>query len=162
MKFSSSFPEHLQSVHVNGALDPHLYAANLAPLVALILLHDPQAHIEQSACSSTQRLLYASRTILKFIYDVQSSSFDARRLDCFCFLAWFMAGRSLTRFWQVAQQVDAQDQMNVFRTEVEYIASSLQTAGQRVTLASRYSVMLSDGFERLAGHSLHQESATLL
>lgn len=48
-----------------------------------------------------------------------------------------MAGKTLLRFWQVALQVDAQEQVQGFKTEVEFIASALGQIGQRVFLASK-------------------------
>lgn len=47
-----------------------------------------------------------------------------------------MAGKTLLRFWQVAIQVDAQEQIHTFKTEVEFIASALGQVGNRVALAS--------------------------
>ena len=49
-----------------------------------------------------------------------------------------MAGKTLLRFWQVAQQVDAQEQIHTFKTEVEFIASALSQIGQRIPLASKH------------------------
>lgn len=106
---------------------------------ALILLHDPHAHIEENTCRSAVNLLQASRSILKLLYLAESTtSHDLSLLDYFCsvssheeFLvvalttlqfAWFMAGRSLTRFWKVAIEAEASEEVANFRREVEYIA----------------------------------------
>lgn len=48
-----------------------------------------------------------------------------------------MAGKTLVRFWQVALKVDAQEQVQTFKTEVEFIASVLSQIGNRIFLASK-------------------------
>ncbi|VDC06881.1 unnamed protein product [Peniophora sp. CBMAI 1063] len=154
-KFIPSFPAHLQSPFMEGAIDVHLYLSHLIPYVALIQLHDPHAHITSMSCLSSQRLLNSSRAILKLLCDAQSvAGFETVLLDCFIFFCWFMAGRTLTRFWHVALQVKSEEQMGVFKAEVQHIAAALQASGSRVPLAGRYAIMLRDHFERMSGQVL--------
>src|SRR6266850_2119008 len=93
---------------------------------AIILLHDPYAHVHSPGCVSAFRILEASRNVLDLIHIVCSTSFDITLLDFFCavrhfcrvFLAdhwrnfrqfsWFMAGRVLVRFWQAAQDAKSE------------------------------------------------------
>lgn len=51
---------------------------------AIILLHDPYAHITSPGCVSAFKILEASRNILELIYAVCSTSFDISLLDFFC------------------------------------------------------------------------------
>jgi hypothetical protein len=51
---------------------------------AIILLHDPYAHIHSPGCVSAFKILEASRSILELIYAVCSTSFDVCLLDFFC------------------------------------------------------------------------------
>ncbi len=51
---------------------------------AIILLHDPYAHIYNPGCVSAFKILDASRHILELIYAVCSTSFDISLLDFFC------------------------------------------------------------------------------
>ena len=51
---------------------------------AIILLHDPYAHVHSPGCVSAFRILEASRSILDLIYIVRSTSFDITLLDPFC------------------------------------------------------------------------------
>jgi hypothetical protein len=51
---------------------------------AIILLHDPYAHVQSPGCVSGFRILEASRRILDLIYIVRSTSFDITLLDPFC------------------------------------------------------------------------------
>src|SRR5712671_809044 len=51
---------------------------------AIILLHDPYAHVYSPGCVSAFKILEASRSILDLIYTVRSTSFDITLLDFFC------------------------------------------------------------------------------
>jgi hypothetical protein len=51
---------------------------------AIILLHDPYAHIHSPGCVSAFKILEASRNILELIYAVCSTSFDVSLVDVFC------------------------------------------------------------------------------
>ncbi|KZV75415.1 hypothetical protein PENSPDRAFT_89785 [Peniophora sp. CONT] len=154
-KFIPSFPAHLQTPIVGGAIDVHLYLAHLMPYIALIQMHDPHAHMTSMTCLSSQRLLHSSRGILKLLCDAQSvPGHDTVLLDCFIFFAWFMAGRTLTRFWQVASQVKSEEQMGILKAETQHIASALHSFGPRIPLAGRYAIMLRDHFERMSGQVL--------
>jgi len=108
---------------------------------AVILLHDPYAHVHSPGCVSAFRILEASRSILDLIYIVRSTSFDITLLDPFCAVrylplkdppfritdlnfgqfSWYMAGRVLVRFCQAAQDANSEEQTLTLRAEVEYI-----------------------------------------
>jgi hypothetical protein len=51
---------------------------------AIILLHDPYAHVHSPGCVSAYKILEASRNILELIYAVYSTSFDVSLVDTFC------------------------------------------------------------------------------
>lgn len=137
-EFRSSFPLHLRNPMANGTIDSHLYVACLVPHVALIILHDPHAYVERTTCQSAANLLRASRAILELLCEAESTSFDLGLLDYFCSVrfsceviikldstivqyAWYIAGRSLTRFWQAAIIAQAHEQVRAFGADVEYI-----------------------------------------
>jgi len=101
--FRQSFPVHLRNPIRDGCVDSHLYSASLIPHLyvncfssplqfllfmfiysAIILLHDPYAHIHSPGCVSAFKILEASRNILELIYAVFSTSFDVTLLDFFC------------------------------------------------------------------------------
>ncbi|KAI0321371.1 hypothetical protein OF83DRAFT_1100041 [Amylostereum chailletii] len=82
--FRQSFPSHLKNPIPDGVVDSHLYTASLIPHLALIMLHDPHAHIERPTCISAFKLLESARAILDLIYAVRSSSYDITLLDFFC------------------------------------------------------------------------------
>jgi hypothetical protein len=104
--FRSSFPLHLRHPIRDGSVDSHLYTASLMPHLcanyvflprgtsiltlfiffysAVILLHDPHAHVYSPGCVSAFKILEASRNILDLIYTLRSTSFDATLLDYFC------------------------------------------------------------------------------
>ena len=101
--FRQSFPLHLRNPIRDGRVDSHLYSASLIPHLyvncfssplrfcsfmftysAIILLHDPYAHINTPGCVSAFKILEASRNILELIYAVCSTSFDVSLLDFFC------------------------------------------------------------------------------
>ncbi|KZV77049.1 hypothetical protein PENSPDRAFT_645787 [Peniophora sp. CONT] len=150
-EFRSSFPLHLRNPMANGTIDSHLYVACLVPHVALIILHDPHAYVERTTCQSAANLLRASRAILELLCEAESTSFDLGLLDYFCSYAWYIAGRSLTRFWQAAIIAQAHEQVRAFGADVEYITNALYKAGERVPLAMRYGVMLADHASKMCG-----------
>ena len=101
--FRQSFPLHLRNPIRDGRMDSHLYSASLIPHLyvicisssllfclfmyihsAIILLHDPYAHIYSPGCVSAFKILEASRNILELIYAVCSTSFDVSLVDFFC------------------------------------------------------------------------------
>lgn len=142
--FRQSFPPHLRNPIGDGCVDLHLYSASLVPHLAIILLHDPYAHIHSPGCVSAFKILEASRNILELMYAVCSTSFDISLLDIFCAFSWFMAGRVLARFWQAALDANSVEQVLTLRVEVEYIMSALTKLGERVPLANRYNMMLQE------------------
>ncbi|KAF8507193.1 hypothetical protein F5888DRAFT_1602133 [Russula emetica] len=135
--FRQSFPLHLRNPIRDGCVDSHLYSASLIPHLAIILLHDPYAHIHSAGCVSAFKILEASRNILELIYAVCSTSFDVTLLDFFCTFAWFMAGRVLGRFWQAALDANSAEQVLTLCAEVEYIMAALAKLAERVPLASQ-------------------------
>jgi len=151
--FRQSFPQHLRNPISDGGVDSHLYTASLMPHLAIILLHDPYAHVYSPGCVSAFKILEASRRILDLIYTVRSTSFDITLLYFFCAFSWFMAGRVLVRFWQAAQDANSEEQVLTLRAEVEYIISALAKLGERVPLAHRYYLMLNDVTSRTCGMS---------
>jgi len=151
--FRSSFPLHLRHPIRDGSVDSHLYTASLMPHLAIILLHDPHAHVYSPGCVSAFKILEASRNILDLIYTVRSTSFDATLLDYFCAFCWFMAGRVLVRFWQAAHEAKSEEQILNLRAEVEYIIAALAKLGERVPLAHRYHLMLNEVAARTRGIS---------
>lgn len=62
---------------------------------AIILLHDPYAHVSHPGCVSAFRILEASRSVLDLIYIVRSTSFDITLLDFFCAVRYFARRVSL-------------------------------------------------------------------
>lgn len=99
--FRQSFPPHLRNPIRDGGVDSHLYTACLMPHLcvqhfaspialiyiyyrAIILLHDPHAHVHHPGCVSAFKILEASRNILNLIYAVLSTSYDVTLLDSFC------------------------------------------------------------------------------
>ncbi|VDB88782.1 unnamed protein product [Peniophora sp. CBMAI 1063] len=155
LEFRHTFPPHLRDPFALGSIDSYLYAACLLPHLANINLHDPHAHLENRTCQSAANLLRSARAILELLYSAQSTSFDLSLLDPICNLAWFVAGKTLLRFWQVALQVDAQEQVQTFKTEVEFIASALGQIGQRIFLAKGYCLLLSSIANKMCGASLY-------
>ncbi|KAI0068330.1 hypothetical protein BV25DRAFT_563442 [Artomyces pyxidatus] len=133
--FRQTFPFALRNPVPDGMVDSHLYSACLTPHLALILLHDPHAHVDAAGCVSAFKILEAARAILDLIYIVRSTSYDITLLDTFCTFCWFMAGRVLVRFWHAAQEAKSEDQVITLRAEVEYIASAIAKFGERVPLA---------------------------
>ncbi|KAA1467928.1 hypothetical protein DENSPDRAFT_833103 [Dentipellis sp. KUC8613] len=154
MSFRASFPHHLKNPMPDGVVDSHLYTAHLIPHVAIILLHDPHAHVGSAGCMSAYKILEAARAILDLIYAVQSTSYDITLLDYFCAFCWFMAGRVLVRFWHAAQDAKSEEQMLTLRAEVEYIASAIAKFGERIPLAHRYSRMLNDIAFKTCGQTI--------
>lgn len=142
--FRQSFPLYLRNPIRDSSVDSHLYTACLTPHLAIILLHDPHAHVTSPGCVSAFKILEASRAVLNLIYAVRSTSFDVTLLDFFCAFCWFRAGRVLVRFWQAAQQANSKEQTLTLRSEVEYIIAALAKLGERVPLAHRYFLMLSE------------------
>ena len=63
---------------------------------AIILLHDPYAHIYSPGCVSAFKILDASRNVLGLIYAVCSTSFDISLLDFFC---------AVRLPWRVSRQI---------------------------------------------------------
>jgi hypothetical protein len=149
--FKQSFPLHLRNPIRDGCVDSHLYSASLIPHLAIILLHDPYAHIHSPGCVSAFKILEASRNILELIYAVYSTSFDVSLVDTFCGFCWFMAGRVLARFWQAALDANSAEQVLTLRAEVEYIAAALAKLGERVPLANRYNMMLHEAAAKADG-----------
>ncbi|KAH9162760.1 hypothetical protein EDB89DRAFT_1860500 [Lactarius sanguifluus] len=133
--FRQSFPLYLRNPIRDSSVDSHLYTACLTPHLAIILLHDPHAHVKSPGCVSAFKILEASRAVLDLIYAVRSTSFDVTLLDFFCAFCWFRAGRVLVRFWQAAQQANSKEQTVTLRSEVEYIIAALAKLGERVPLA---------------------------
>jgi hypothetical protein len=99
--FRQSFPLYLRNPIRDGSVDSHLYTACLTPHLcvsycpcydalivmcfsAIILLHDPHAHVQSPGCVSAFKILEASRAVLDLIYAVRSTSFDVTLLDFFC------------------------------------------------------------------------------
>jgi hypothetical protein len=100
--FRQSFPLHLRDPIRDGGVDSHLYTACLMPHLcvtilvashrllimfinsAIIMLHDPYAHVHSPGCVSAFRILEASRHVLDLIHTVRSTSFDITLLDFFC------------------------------------------------------------------------------
>lgn len=142
--FRQSFPLYLRNPIRDSSVDSHLYTACLTPHLAIILLHDPHAHVKSPCCVSAFKILEASRAVLDLIYAVRSTSFDVTLLDFFCAFCWFMAGRVLVRFWQAAQQANSKEQTLTLHSEVDYIIAALAKLGERVPLAHRYFLMLSE------------------
>ncbi|KAI0257655.1 hypothetical protein BJV78DRAFT_1116422 [Lactifluus subvellereus] len=142
--FRQSFPLHLRNPIRDGSVDSHLYTACLMPHIAVILLHDPHAHVSCPGCVSAFKILEASRSVLDLVYAVRSTSFDITLLDVFCACCWFIAGKVLVRFWQAAQDANSEEQTLALRAQVEYIISALAKLGERVPLAYQYFVMLND------------------
>ncbi|TFY75169.1 hypothetical protein EWM64_g8842 [Hericium alpestre] len=155
MSFRASFPHHLRNPMPDGVVDSHLYTAHLIPHVAIILLHDPHAHVGSAGCMSAFKILEAARAVLDLIYAVQSTSYDITLLDYFCAFCWFMAGRVLVRFWHAAQEAKSEEQTITLRAEVEYIASAITKFGERIPLASRYSRMLNDIAYNTCGEKIY-------
>jgi len=153
LMFRQSFPLHLRNPIRDGGVDSHLYTACLMPHLAVILLHDPYAHVHSPGCVSAFRILEASRSILDLIYIVRSTSFDITLLDPFCAFSWYMAGRVLVRFCQAAQDANSEDQTLTLRAEVEYIIAALAKFGERVPLAHRYYMMLNEVVAKTCGIS---------
>jgi len=151
--FRQSFPLHLRSPIRDGRVDSHLYTASLVPHLAIILLHDPYAHVSSPGCVSAFKILEASRHILDLIYAVCSTSFDITLLDFFCSFCWFMAGRVLGRFWQAAQDSNSAEQILTLCAEVEYIIAALAKLGERIPIANRYKAMLHEVAARASGLS---------
>jgi len=144
MQFRSSFPGHLRDPFASGAIDSSLYVACLIPYIALITLHDPFATIEDSSCMSAVNLMTSSRSILELLYAAQQTSYDLSLLDYICFYAWHLAGKTISRFWQVAHTSGEHHRALALRSEVEHIASVLRNIGERVLFAKGYSILLSE------------------
>jgi hypothetical protein len=108
--FRQSFPLNLRDPIHDGGVDSHLYTACLMPHLcvncfssccvtsiflfmlihsAIILLHDPYAHVRSPGCVSAFRILEASRNVLDLIHIVCSTSFDITLLDFFCAVRHF-------------------------------------------------------------------------
>lgn len=74
------FPTCAQTIF-SSPVDSRLFILFIS---AIILLHDPYAHIYSPGCVSAFKILEASRHILDLIYAVCSTSFDVSLLDFFC------------------------------------------------------------------------------
>ncbi|KAI0271386.1 hypothetical protein BC834DRAFT_818707 [Gloeopeniophorella convolvens] len=149
--FRQSFPLHLRHPIRDDGVDCHLYAACTIPNLAIILLHDPHAHVYSPGCVSAFKILEASRGILDLIHAVRSTSFDITLLDFFCAFSWFMAGRVLIRFLQAALDAKSEEQSLTLRAEVEYIMSALEKFGEGVPVAHRYFRMLNEVAAKTCG-----------
>ncbi|KAI0051666.1 hypothetical protein FA95DRAFT_1511617 [Auriscalpium vulgare] len=152
--FRQTFPLHLRNPVPDGVVDSHLYTACLIPHLAIILLHDPHAHVDSAGCVSAFKILEAARGILDLVYAVRSTSYDISLLDNFCAFAWFMAGRVLVRFWHAAQEAKSDEQIITLRAEVEYIASAIAKFGERIPLANRYYRMINDLAMKTCGEKI--------
>ncbi|KAG2023383.1 hypothetical protein CC2G_001044 [Coprinopsis cinerea AmutBmut pab1-1] len=149
--FKSSFPAHLKTPIVDNVVDNHLYTAFLMPHVAMIVLHDPHAEVRQSGCISALKILTSARAILDLIYSVSSTSFDITLLDSFCSFCWFLSGRVLVRFLQVALDARIPDQISTLKAEIDFIHTSIAKVGQRIPLAHRFGKMLEDLLKKRCG-----------
>jgi hypothetical protein len=106
----------------------------------MIVLHDPHAEVRQSGCISALKILTSARAILDLIYSVSSTSFDITLLDSFCSVSdlcnvscpskmlkallkfcWFLSGRVLVRFLQVALDARIPDQISTLKAEIDFI-----------------------------------------
>jgi len=142
--FRDSFPSHLKDPIVDNVVDNHLYTACLTSLAATIMLHDPHAEVQLSSCVSSQKVLSAARAILDLIYNIWSTSFDITLLDSFCSFCWFIGGRVLVRFLQVALETQTLDQISTLRGEIDFLYMAIAKLGQRIPLAHRFARMLED------------------
>ncbi|KAH9486839.1 hypothetical protein JR316_0000904 [Psilocybe cubensis] len=140
--FRASFPSHLRNPIRDNLVDNHLYTACLMPHVLTIVLHDPHADVRKSGCISALKILTAARAILDLIYNVWSTSYDITLLDSFCTFCWFVGGRVLVRFLQVAMDANSADQISTLRSEVEFIHLAISKVGERIPMAYRFSKML--------------------
>jgi hypothetical protein len=105
----------------------------------IILLHEPHADVRKSGCMSALRLLTAARDILDLIYALHSTSYDITLMDFSCTViswfqscyvcdadwqiqsAWYMSGRILAQFLQVALESDSQEQISTLSTELGFV-----------------------------------------
>ncbi|PPQ85887.1 hypothetical protein CVT25_015829 [Psilocybe cyanescens] len=140
--FRASFPSHLRNPISDNVVDNHLYTACLMPHVLTVVLHDPHAEVRKSGCISALKILTAARAILDLIYNVWSTSFDITLLDSFCTFCWFVGGRVLVRFLQVALDANSVDQISTLRSEIEFIHSAISKVGERIPMAHRFAKML--------------------
>ncbi|KDQ63649.1 hypothetical protein JAAARDRAFT_148211 [Jaapia argillacea MUCL 33604] len=150
-KFRPSFPREYSDPIIMNTVDPHLYTACLVPYVAIILLHEPHAMVENAACISACKILAAARDILNLIYAITATSYDISLLDIFVTFSWFMAGRVLARFLQAAQSANGQEHIATLSAEILSIRSAIAKMGERVPVAYRYAKMLQDFISQTCG-----------
>ncbi|KZT05881.1 uncharacterized protein LAESUDRAFT_726455 [Laetiporus sulphureus 93-53] len=148
--FKASFPAHLRNP-IKDTVDPHLFAACTAAQYAEILLHEPHAVVGRSTCTSSCKILHASRAILDLLYNVYSTSYDVSLLGLFPMMCWFMAGRVLVRFLRVAIDCGSEETCATLRAEVDFISMIIFRVGAHVPLAHRYGKMLHDFIVQLCG-----------
>ncbi|KIM77868.1 hypothetical protein PILCRDRAFT_825089 [Piloderma croceum F 1598] len=144
LSFRKSFPHHLKNFINGNVVDLHLYAASLFPLSCIILLHEPHADVRKSGCMSALRLLTAARDILDLIYALHSTSYDITLMDFSCTSAWYMSGRVLARFLQVALESDSQEQISTLSAELGFVQLSINKVAQRIPLAYSHAKILHD------------------
>ncbi|KAL6306492.1 hypothetical protein BKA93DRAFT_840803 [Sparassis latifolia] len=157
--FLPSFPPHLRNPLQHNTVNVHLFSACNAPHLAQILLHESHAIIGAASCISSVKILNAARRILNLLYDVCSTSYDLALLGHFANICWFMAGRVLVRFLDVATQMKSEEQCTILKVELEFIRSTLSRVGERVPLAHRYGKMLQDFNVHICGEPQTQDYA---
>ncbi|PCH33848.1 hypothetical protein WOLCODRAFT_94323 [Wolfiporia cocos MD-104 SS10] len=148
--FKASIPGHLRNP-VSEQVDPHLFSAWSAAHLAEILLHEPHAVVGQSTCTSSCKILSASRQILDMVYIISSTSYDLPLLGLSPIICWFMAGRVLVRFLRVAIDCNSEEMCNTLRQEVNFLQSVIFRVGQQIPLAHRYGKMLHDFVVQICG-----------
>ncbi|KAF7796741.1 hypothetical protein EIP86_007924 [Pleurotus ostreatoroseus] len=153
MGFRHSFPAQFKSPVEGDMLDPYLYTAHSAAVLAQVLLHEPHARIGDMSCVSTRKTLSASRAIVELMYAITATNYDVTLLDLQPFMCWFMAGRVLVRFLRTAVDANQRDTIMLLQSQISFVRSVLNKAGERVPLAYRYGKMLNDTLVNMCGEN---------
>ncbi|KZT01965.1 uncharacterized protein LAESUDRAFT_443524 [Laetiporus sulphureus 93-53] len=160
--FQNSFPTNLRHPVQNNLVNPHLFAAFTAPLLAHILLHETHAAVGSEACQSSLKILNAARGILNLVYDVCATSYDLSLLGQFAAVSWFMAGRVLVRFLRAAINSNTSDLSVNLLVEIDFIRMVLYQAGERLPIAYRYGKMLHDFIIKNCGEEYANPTPSVL
>ncbi|KAJ3524974.1 hypothetical protein NM688_g8472 [Phlebia brevispora] len=149
--FYSSFPQNMRDPIQEETVDSYLYTACCSAHLAHILLHEPYADLGSSTCISATKILAAARNIMDLIYSIASTSFDVSLLDSLPYMAWYNAGRVLTRFLKVAVESSMFDSIMTLQAEVSFVHAMLARAGERMPVAYRYKKIIYDLLVELCG-----------
>ncbi|CAL1695475.1 unnamed protein product [Somion occarium] len=152
--FRDTLPAQYKRPIEGEVVDPLLYSVVCTPYIAKIFLHEQFAAIGKHSCLSAFQCITSARAILDLLHSVTTTEYELPRIGLFPVLAWFTAGRVITRFLKAAQRENANDQIDTLQAEITFVLSTIKKLGACIPLARRYALMLDDHLQSMCGEDI--------